>query len=193
MTRRTLVLALPIVATLATSCADRPLQADHYLDPKTAVTLTSMPAPWVYAHEEPTLVAHARDYVNVGVIESNRAGQHAYWLGTVEWSTIDRSPYGLGPLGKVAELDLEWPDHVVRTLAPEPRGRHAVGTERAYFDAPHSARARENWFALAPEQLRELTAQMPARIVVHDVDGRERVYLPWEVDAGALQALVGEH
>lgn len=178
--------------TLLAGCGPSAVAPDHYLDPQTAVTLTAMPEPWVYAHEEPMFAAHARDYANLGVVESNRAGAHSFWLGVVEWSTIDRSQLGLPMPDAAATLELEWPDHEVIQLAPAPHGRRAVGTQRAYFAPPHAPGNRESWYELAPDQLRRLNAQPPVRVVVRDASGRERAYATWQVDGATLEAVVGK-
>jgi hypothetical protein len=124
------------MAILALSaCAEHELWPDERLDQKTAVNVTIMAEPWIYSRDVPMLAANARDYLSVGVVETNRAGTRAYWLGVIAWSTIDRSVLP-GPATAIlpAKARLLWPAAKLE-LVPDRKGRSAPGlTEPVFVD-----------------------------------------------------------
>jgi hypothetical protein len=62
----------------------------HYLDEKTAASVTLAREPLVFARERTDLAVNARDYLSLTAIEVNRAGERAYYWSGYIWSTIDR-------------------------------------------------------------------------------------------------------
>ena len=137
-----------LLATLALpGCAERDLWPVERLDPQTAVNITIMADPWVYGHDVPMLAANARDYLNVGVVETNRAGKRDYWLGVVAWSTIDRSALPVPvPLVKPGKLRLGWSGQSL-DLLPAAGGLAEVGTEKSIFAGPQGVH-EDAWYAL---------------------------------------------
>ncbi len=175
---------------LAGGCtAERELWPVERLDPRTAVLTTMMAEPWVYARDVPALAAHSRDYLNVGVVETNRTGQRAYWLGVVAWSTIDRSvlPAAQPPLVPTV-VRFDWAEDSLE-LRAVPGGRGAVGSDEPIFAAPQPA-FEDAWFALTTDQLARLAAHPPDTVTVLRDDGRALVYAPWRVSPAALSSLL---
>lgn len=75
---------------LATALADETAGVREYLDSTTAVTVTVVTEPLVFARERSDLAVNARDYLSLTPLEVNQSGKRAcYWSGYV-WSTIDR-------------------------------------------------------------------------------------------------------
>jgi hypothetical protein len=158
------------------ACASRDLWPHERLDPRTAVHATILAEPWVYAHEVPMLAAHARDYLNVGVVETNRAGERAYWLGVVAWSTIDRrTPAGsLEPPGRIRLVRAQAPIELVPVAA----GRAAVGLDAPVFAGPAEAFS-ESWYSLSVEQLRQLAEAPPQAAELPGEEGQPVHYEKW--------------
>lgn len=176
------VLALP-------GCAERDLWPVEKLDRETAVNLTIMAQPWVYSHDVPMLAANSRDYLNLGVVETNRTGERAYWLGIVAWSTIDRGGLGVpAPLVKPARVTLAWPERSL-DLQPAAGGRAEFGTDKVLFAGPQPAH-EDAWYRLTEAQLALLAKSPPSSVSLVLDDGTSIPHLPWDVNQRAMRQFV---
>lgn len=178
-------LLLALVAWQA-ACSARPdLTPTERLDMQTAVNTTIMAEPWVYARDVPTLAANSRDYLNLGLVETNRAGQRGYWLGVVAWSTIDRSPLDASATpAQPGNVKLRWPDGSME-LKPEPAGRDAIGASQPIFRGPQPAFS-DAWYALSAAQLARFAQAPPESVTVELAEGRLATYEAWSVSREAL-------
>jgi hypothetical protein len=183
VTRRTTILLLALA--LAGCASQRDLWPVERLDPYSAVTTTIMSEPWVYGRDVPSLAANSRDYVNLGLVQSNRAGQRAYWLGVVSWSTIDRSALGgsVQPLGPGKVL-FNWADGSLE-LKPVPAGREVLGASEPIFSGPQPE-FQDAWYMLTAAQLSRLAAGPPVTVSLFREDGTPVVFERWHVDRRAL-------
>jgi len=173
---------------LAGCAAERATWPEERLDPRTAVNLTIMAEPWVYAREAREIAVNARDYLHVGMVETNRSGQRAYWLGVIAWSTVDRSaaPDSLSPI-RPGVVVLQSGDASVR-LEPEPAGRGAIGAGEPVFPGPQRA-FDEAWYRLGSKQVL-LLARMPPETVTLVGTDREAEYRAWRVRPTAAVSFV---
>jgi hypothetical protein len=179
--------ALLVLGLLASACqTGRDLWPVERLDPYSAVNTTIMAEPWVYGRDVPSIAANARDYLNVGLIETNRAGQRAYWLGIVAWSTIDRSALSVpvSPI-KPGEVQLSWGGDSALELQPVAGGRKMLGASEAIFAGPQPV-FQDAWYMLTREQLVRLAEAPPTAISLAMPEGRPLVYETWRVDQRAL-------
>ncbi len=168
-----------------TSCAERDLWPQERLDTKTAVNVTIMSEPWIYSRDMPMLAANARDYLSVGVVETNRAGTRAYWLGIVAWSTIDRSVLpDPAPSVLPAKARLIWPDTKLE-LSPASNGRSAPGLTEPVFVDPQ-AKFTEAWYPLSIAQVGQLGKGAPTTVAVVRDAGQPTTYGAWQVNAAAM-------
>jgi hypothetical protein len=156
------------------------------LDPYSAVNTTIMAAPWVYGRDVPSIAVNSRDYLNVGLVETNRAGQRAYWLGIVAWSTIDRSALSVpaSPV-KPGVVQLSWGDSSLE-LQPVTGGREMLGATEAIFAGPQPD-FQDAWYMLTREQLVRLADAPPTAISLAGKEGMPLVYEAWRVDRRALE------
>jgi len=155
------------------------------LDPRSAVNTTIMAEPWVYARDVPMIAANSRDYVNVGLVETNRAGLRSYWLGVVAWSTVDRSALRSSeqPL-QPSIVRLNWNDSSME-LVPDPAGRAAIGASRPIFSGPQPV-LRDAWYLLSPAQLARLAEGPPVSVTRFLPEGQTVAYATWNVNRRAL-------
>lgn len=160
------------------------------LDTVTAVHMTIMGEPWVYARDARDVGANVRDYVNIGMLETDRAGQRSDWLGAVLWSTVDRST-GPGGLRQPApgRLRLVWADRTL-DLEPYAGGREAVGATRPVFAGPRGADLRDVWYLLSPAVLKRLAGGPPDSIQFLGQDGEAVAYGLWRAERRALRAFL---
>jgi hypothetical protein len=178
--------ALMLLGLLASACqTGRDLWPVERLDPYSAVNTTIMAEPWIYGRDVPALAANARDYVNVGLVETNRAGQRAYWLGVVAWSTVDRSALSVAAAPvKPAVLRLNWSADSME-LQPTPGGRKVIGASEPIFAGPQPV-FEDAWYLLSPVQLARLAREPPSSLSLSVEDGYVLVYESWKVGRGAL-------
>lgn len=178
-------IAVALAALLLAACAERDVWPVERLDPKTAVNVTLMAEPWVYARPLPMLAANARDYLNVGIVETNRAGARAYWLGVISWSTIDRTQLASGAgLAQPAQLRLAWKDGNV-DLAPAPEGRAAVGLTAPALTGP-AERYTDAWYSLSAANLKRFSAAAPDAVSLVDDGGGLRTYQAWAINPAVM-------
>ncbi len=174
------------MALAIAGCTAKPdLWPEERLDPNTAVNVTIMAEPWIYSRDVPMLAANARDYLNVGLVETNRSGTRAYWLGIVAWSTIDRSvlPGQPAPL-QPDKVRLVWADSKLEMPASS-KGRSAVGlTDPVFIDA--GTKFTEAWYPLSTAQLAQLTAAAPASVALLGDEEQLTTYQPWRVDPASM-------
>jgi hypothetical protein len=166
-------------------CVQRELWPEERLDLKSAVNVTIMAEPWVYFHDVPMLVANARDYLNVGVVETNRAGTRACWLGVIAWSTINRSALPVpGQPVKPGRVKLSWPDESLE-LQPVAAGRESLGISEVVFAGPQPAFG-DTWYALTTAQLSRLSRSPPPTVSLVRDDGGATIYQAWQIDPRVL-------
>jgi hypothetical protein len=168
-----------------TGCAERDLWPAERLDPKTAVNVTVMARPWIYARAVPILAANARDYLNVGVVETNRAGTRAYWLGVVAWSTIDRSVFAAeGASGAPPKVRLGWAESRLE-LSPVEGGRTAARLSAPAFVEP-GTRFKESWYPLSADQVVQLGKGAPNAVSLIGETGEQTTYDTWDANPAAM-------
>lgn len=166
-------------------CAEIDLWPAERLDPKTAVNVTVMAEPWVYARSIPMLAANARDYLHVGVVETNRAGTRAYWLGVVVWSTIDRSVYATAGTG-AAPVRVRLDGSTTQLeLARAAGGRSAAGLSSPVFVEP-GTKFEESWFALSTDQVTQLGAGAPTAVSLMNDAGELTTYTAWRANPAVM-------
>lgn len=177
-------IALMAVLILA-GCAERDLWPAERLDPKTAVNVTIMARPWVYARAVPMLAANARDYLHVGVVETNRAGTRAYWLGVVSWSTIDRSVFAAQPASGVPpKVRLSWPNSRLE-LSPLEGGRSAARLSAPAFVEP-GTKFKESWYSLSTDQVVLLGGGAPVAVALIGEGGELSTYEAWDANPAVM-------
>ena len=173
-----------LVLTLA-GCASRDLWPVERVDPETAIHVTVMAEPWIYALGDPRQAANASRFLNVAVVEANQTGTRRYWLNAVSWSTGTRGKDAgdYVSLGAV-KIILAWPTKQL-PLAPAAEGRSAAGISEPAFSVT-AARLGEAWCPLTPEQVAEFGAGAPAGISLVDEEGRVQSYVSWQADDAAI-------
>jgi hypothetical protein len=175
--------ALLVLLALA-ACAERDLWPAERLDPETAVNVTLMAEPWVFARPVPMLASNARDYLNVGVMETNRMGERSYWLGVVSWSTIDRSPFATAGAIVPERIRLGWKDNFLE-LSPAASGRNAAGLSAPAFTGP-AERFADSWYPLTVADVLRLGASAPATVALVTAEGTGATYGAWKVESSAM-------
>lgn len=165
--------------------AEREFWPEERLDPETAVNVTIMADPWVYSRDVPMLAANARDYLNVGVVETNRAGTRATWLGVIAWSTIDRSVLpGQPPPIQPEMVRLVLPASTME-LKPVAGGRSAVGISEPVLIDP-TLKFTDSWYALTNAQVQQLGAGAPASVALVNENGDPTTFERWQVNDNAM-------
>jgi hypothetical protein len=177
--------AIALSLLMLSGCAERDLWPAERLDPKTAVNVTIMARPWVYARGVPMLAANARDYLNVGIVETNRAGARAYWLGVVSWSTIDRSVFTAdGSSAVPAKVRLGWVQSRLE-LSPIAGGRSEARLSAPVFVEP-GTKFEESWYALSTEQVVQLGSNVPVAVSLISESGELTTFDAWDTNPAAI-------
>lgn len=180
------ILSLAAAALLA-GCAGESPRVSEYLDQQTAVTIRSLAEPLVYAHDAPELAANTRDYLSLGLVETNNMGKRKHYLALISWSTIDRHRVGVAaaPVPERVEFDLGGKPLELSGASHEPRG-FGIGGQ---LFRPPAGYSGESWYEVTPAQLRALAASPPASISL-DGDAGSISYLPWRAEGRALAEFV---
>jgi len=174
-----------ILALILAGCASRELWPVERVDPDTAVHVTVMDEPWIYALDDRRQAANASQYLDVAVVEANRGGTRSYWLNVVSWNTRTRGKHsGEQATHRPVEVRLGWPTRQV-TLASAADGRAAAGISEPAMSVP-GARIGEAWCPLSVAQVAELGAGAPTAISLSDEEGRVESYAPWQVEDAAM-------
>lgn len=101
--------SLSMVCCLLASCASQRAAPSHqFFDEQTAVTLSVVSRPFVFARDRSDVAAHARDYATLVAAEIDRSGDFSDFLLLYRWSTVDRRmaappPQSAGALRIVAD------------------------------------------------------------------------------------------
>lgn len=82
----TALLPLPLLCACAALPPPAPIE---FLDERTAVTVTVVDTPWLFARERRDVAVNARDYLTLVPVERNQAGRYSLALVVHAWSTID--------------------------------------------------------------------------------------------------------
>jgi len=178
------------IALLVGACAaGRDLWPVERLDRQSAVNTTIMAEPWVFARDAREIAVNARDYLHVGVVETNRAGQRAYWLGVVAWSTVDRTalPVPVPPV-RPGRIRFAWEEATLE-LESVPAGREAMGASEPIFAGPQPV-FEDAWYLLSESQLARLALAPPVSVSLMSENDRPVHYDAWRVEPGALTALM---
>lgn len=173
---------LAVLPFVLAGCASRDLWPVERVDPETAVHVTIMAEPWIYAVDDPRQSANASHFVNVTVVEANRTGTRSYWLNVVSSSTHARA--GSAGYAVSGPIQLRWPTGQLQ-LAAAAGGRRAAGISEPAIRVP-GATIGEAWCALSAADLAEFAAGAPTAISLMDADGKWQTFAPWQVDDAAI-------
>ena len=176
---------LAMLALMLAGCASRDLWPVERVDPDTAIHVTIMAEPWIYALDDRRLAANSSHFLDVAVVETNRAGTRSYWLNVVSWNTSTRGKDGgehatRGPV----EVRLGWPTKQLK-LAAAAEGRSAAGITEPAISVP-GARIGEAWCPLSTGQVAEFGSGAPTAISLVDEGGQVQSYAAWEIDDAAI-------
>ncbi len=129
-------LGLTVLLPLLASCASHRAAPPHEIfDEQSAMTLSVVSVPFVFARERSDVAAHARDYATLVAAEIDRSGDYRDFLLLYRWSTVDRRmapppPQSAGALRIVA-------DGRVIDLQPVERMPVSLTQSRALYVPPH--------------------------------------------------------
>jgi hypothetical protein len=135
------ICALLIALTCLHACGD--LRAGNepqvYLDQSTAVTVTTVGKPVVFARERPNFAVHMRDYITLAAASVDRAGKLNSILIAYYWTTFD--PHGRD--GDTAARSRDIPDELILVaddrrirMVRLQRSAHEIGIEERAHAPP---------------------------------------------------------
>jgi len=121
------------------ACADRGggRSPRVYLDQATAVTVTTVGWPLVFAHERPNFAVHMRDYITLAAASVDRAGKLESILIAYYWTTFD--PHGQDEQTGVRPHAGGFPDELI--LMADDRRIQIMKLERSAHEAGIEERA----------------------------------------------------
>jgi len=128
--------SLIVLLCLLTSCASHRVAPSHEIfDEQSAMTLSVVSLPFVFARDRSDVAAHARDYATLVAAEIDRSGDYSDFLLLYRWSTVDRRmapppPQSAGALRIIA-------DGRVIDLKPMERMPISLTQSHALFVPPH--------------------------------------------------------
>jgi hypothetical protein len=171
-------------ACTAIPSADAP---QAYLDQSTAVTVSVVGRPLVFARERPNFAVHMRDYITLAAASVNRSGKIEYILIAYFWTTFD--PHGRDGDGA------RYPDDLIVVaddrrihLLRQDRSAHDAGIEERVHAPPVGAGA-PTVYRTDPATLRFIAAARSLSAQTRTGD-TELEYELWEDRRAALTAWV---
>ena len=153
------------------------------LDERTALVLTGLNRPLVLYREDPQLAVNAREYVQIGPLETNRQGELRYYLWMGIWSTIDPGP--------TAGVERRF-EHVYLFVDEEPMELTVTswglsdGRNDIRFYAKPVATGLDAFYTVTADQLRRIGIARDVYLVAGP-ESRQR-YDTWEWNQDALTA-----
>ena len=174
---------IPVTYLLIGGCASSVESTNEVLDRRTGVTITSNVTPMILYRENPSLAAHARNFVHLGPIEVNKTGSYQYFLWVGIWNTMqtsDRRPQRDGFDSITILADGE---PLVLELAgwtPD-----AIGASAPVYVKPVSS-AADAYYPVTVDQIRLLAEAKDIRLRTSDTSPRE--YSLWDAQRSARQS-----
>ena len=172
-------------ACSAIPSADAP---QAYLDQSTAVTVSVVGRPLVFARERPNFAVHMRDYITLAAASVNRSGKIEYILIAYFWTTFD-------PHGRDGDAGARYPDDLIVVaddrrihLLRQDRSAHDAGIEERVHAPPVGAGA-PTVYRSDPATLRFIAAARSLSAQTRTGD-TELEYELWEDRRAALTAWV---
>jgi hypothetical protein len=173
-----------MLALILAGCASRDLWPVERVDPDTAVHLTIMAEPWIYALDDRRQAANASQFLTVTLVETNRTGTRGYWLNAVSSNTGMRGNDAGHATHRPIQVNLGWPTKQLQ-LASDADGRRAAGISEPAISV-QGARIAEAWCPLSPAQAAEFRAGAPTAVSLVDEGAQVQAYVPWEVEDAAI-------
>jgi len=170
-----------ILSLLATACTMRTDDTSlrQRLDESSGATITTLDAPAAFSRDRPMLAANARDYVYMGPVEINRAGERSYALWVAYCSTIDRTdgqrfvaPADAWLLVDDAPMELGQPERNV-DLADWLYEAPVVGGDKVVY-------------ALTRAQLQLIARSRDVRVVIGGAGDEAAKFEPWRDGTAGL-------
>lgn len=78
-----------ILVIACSACSVGSALTTSFLDPQTAVTVTTSKTPLILYRENPSVAAYARNFIHLGPIEVNQSGSYRYFLWLGIWNTME--------------------------------------------------------------------------------------------------------
>lgn len=134
-----------------------------YLDQSTAVTVTVVGRPLVFARERPNFAVHMRDYITLAAAVVDRTGRYEYILIAYFWTTFDpHAREGDAQVQRPDDLLILADDRKIRLVKAD-RSAHEVGIDEPVH-APAVGPGPPNVYRADPALLRYIAAARTLRV-----------------------------
>jgi len=162
---------------IVTGCTQVPQKdsVKQYFSKSNGATITTLAKPFSFYRQEPLLAANSRDYIYVGPVEINEAGQREYVLWLYYCSTIDRDrPAATDVSGSVFLIIDDTPMELVQAH----NVRLAYSADGAPYAAP-VAGGYAAFYRVTQDQLRHLAQAGQIRLVADARSQNADEYTVW--------------
>jgi hypothetical protein len=173
----------PLLALAAGCVAPRYEEARELLDDQTGTTVVAMGAPLEFYASRPELGLQAASFAHLGALEVNRMGERRLllWLSLLPGGAagVETTPTDdVTSFAIVADSKETTPPIVTADLA-------ALGLSRPPFKRPADW-AREGYYDVTLEELREFESAAALSLVTTLRDGRQQRYELWRPERTSL-------
>jgi hypothetical protein len=177
---------LAIACQTLAGCGALGLRPDPTLDPVSREMVVALREPVVYARREPGLSMSAQDYLYLGPVEGNAAGDQRFYLWVGMAGTIDRAGAQVADEPAYA-VQLEADGYQLQL--PLADWHDDLGQSPFDVRVPlrHSMRA-----ALTTAQLERIAGAEDVSLSLISADGEQRLFRPWGGDWSAWSAVADE-
>jgi len=161
-----------IVMMSIVGCTTPPSMVLETLDPLTAVTVSSINTPFVLLREQPSTSADADEYIYLGPIKVNKAGQYDFYLWVGVWSA--GRPIDLAAYRHDLEKIIVFADGEPFSLGVVGWTPAAIGTSEPAYLNPR-AWGSDAYYQVTAEQVRQFSVANDIVLQISDASSDEFV------------------
>lgn len=179
-------LLLAVTVWIVAGCGTLGLRPDPALDPVSREMVVTLREPVIYARREPGLSLSARDYLYLGPVEGNAAGDQKFYLWVGMAGTIDRAGAQVADEPAFA-VQLQADGYELQL--PLADWHDDLGQSPFDVRVPlrHSMRA-----TLTTAQLERIASAENVALSLISATGEQRAFQPWRGDWSAWSAVADE-
>ena len=173
-----------VITLLLSACAGHDVHTLSKLDSVTGVTITYSETPMIFYRDDSGKAAHARNFVHLAPLETNRMGEFRYFLWLGVWNTLQNP--GPGQARDGFESIVVFADGEPMALDLSGWTATAIGASEAVYIKPVSS-AADAYYEVTIDHLRVIAEATDLRI--QSTGSRPQSFELWDNQTSARLSL----